>query len=89
MAETNIILKAMKDPEFKKRLIENPRKTIEDELGTKIDNDISIKIITKKPKEMVLVIPEVNDAENIPDETLQQMAGGCFANTFGSSLFGC
>ena len=65
------------------KTLSEKKKPIEDELGEKIDDDIKIKIIAKKPKELVLVIPEIENANKIPDEILIETAGG---GSFTSSL---
>ena len=57
MKKEDIIYKALKDPKFKKALEENPKKTLEKELGQKFSDNVNVKVIEEKPNEITLVLP--------------------------------
>ena len=71
-----IIIRAIKDEEFKKELKSNPKKVIERELGEKISEDLKITIIEETPNTFHIVIPKIPDVEKFSDEELKEVVGG-------------
>lgn len=70
----NIILKALKDNDFKAMLLKNPKETIEKELNVSIPKDIEIEIIEDTEKKRYLHLPYLS--EEMSDEELETIAGG-------------
>ncbi|MEI6577671.1 MAG: NHLP leader peptide family RiPP precursor [Bacteroidota bacterium] len=56
--EKEIVEKAMRDPLFRKRLLENPRAVIEEETGITIPESVIIKIIEEEPLIIYLILPK-------------------------------
>ena len=56
-AELRLILKAWKDKAFRRQLLENPKNTMERELGVKFASDAEIVIHEETPKTLHLVLP--------------------------------
>lgn len=52
-----IVLKAWKDPEFKKRLLEKPRETLK-EMGLNIPEEVELDVHLQSEKHLHLIIPE-------------------------------
>jgi len=57
MEMQEIITKAWENDEFKKILLENPKKTIETELGIQLPEDIEIFIHEQTPTKLHLILP--------------------------------
>ncbi len=73
-----VIVKALKDPSFKERLIADPAAVLKEE-GIKLRSDVKINVIQAKKDEVNIVIPalpEGQDPESLSDEDLAKMAGG-------------
>ena len=82
--EAQIIAKAWRDPEFKKRLLTDPKGVFEEELqklqeGAKLPADLNIQVLEEHPKQVYLVLPQ-NPEEllegELTDEQLESVAGG-------------
>ncbi len=76
--------KAWSDPEFKQRLIDDPRGTISEELGkiqegVSIPDSIEVTVVEETPNQICIVIP-VNPADitgkAVSEEDLAKVAGG-------------
>lgn len=55
--EEFLIVKAMKDTNFKKELIENPKIAIAKEFGTQLPAEIEIRILEETDKIVYIVLP--------------------------------
>lgn len=77
-AQRQIIDRAMRDPAFRARLLENPEAAIEEELGGSISSSASIRVIEEQPGEVVLVLPArpMEPGATLSDEELERVAGG-------------
>lgn len=85
--EAIIIAKAWKDPAFRKRLLADPKKVMQEELtavypNAKLPNDLKIKVVEETDKELTIVLP-VNPSGAgkgaLSDEDLDAVAGGTIA----------
>jgi hypothetical protein len=77
--EQQLIEKAMKDEQFRRQLVNHPRETIEKEMGIRIPENLSIKILEEDINTLYLILPSVPDQESGSDLTeadLQSIAGG-------------
>ncbi len=73
-----VIVKALKDPSFKERLIADPAAVLKEE-GVDLPANAKINIIQAKENEVNIVIPfmpEGQDVSSLNDEDLAKMAGG-------------
>ncbi|MBN1198521.1 MAG: NHLP leader peptide family RiPP precursor [Bacteroidales bacterium] len=77
--EQRIIEKAIKDEQFRERLMTSPNETIEQELGVKLPASLRINVLEEKPNSFYLVIPmatrELSD-EELTEAELSNVAGG-------------
>jgi hypothetical protein len=55
--ETHLAGRALKDPEFRARLLEDPNRTIEEEINLHFPATLSIRIHEEKLNEMHVVLP--------------------------------
>jgi hypothetical protein len=74
--EEKIILKAQEDPDFKRRLIENPKAAIEEALGLEVPPAIAIQVLEETPTKLYLVIPVDPSEVELSDAMLDRVAGG-------------
>ena len=83
--EAGIILKAWKDPEYRKRLIESPKQVVQEELekirpGVKLPDNLQIYLHQETPNIVHMSLP-VNPAEYgevSGDEWMDDVSGGVF-----------
>jgi hypothetical protein len=78
-----IVDRAMRDPDFRTRLLENPREAVLEALGTSIPAGTSIRVVEEQPGEVILVIParSIEPGTGLSDEDLEAAAGG-IVNTY-------
>jgi hypothetical protein len=73
-----LILKAWSDPEFKKALIANPAKAVEEAVGIKVPGFINVKVLEETADTRFITIPYQAESGDRPlaDEELESVAGG-------------
>jgi hypothetical protein len=77
--EQQLIEKAMKDPNFRKRLVENPKAVIEVEMGVELPPSINLTILEEDPRTVYLILPFVPaqpDTTELAETELESIAGG-------------
>ncbi|ATW27846.1 NHLP leader peptide family RiPP precursor [Candidatus Formimonas warabiya] len=74
--EKKLIEKAWQDDQFRKELITNPKKVIEQELGCALPANINVKVVEETADTFYFRLP-VNP-NVLPDEALDKVAGGCY-----------
>jgi hypothetical protein len=87
--ESKLIARAWKDEAFKKRLLENPKRVFEDELGVKLPDGLQIKILEETGGQLYLVLPPNPEHEpdlDLSDEQLEMVTGGSGLPVFLLSL---
>jgi len=87
--QNHIAKKAWTDPDFKQRLLANPRAVISDELsqikeGVSIPENVKVTVLEEKPDQIYMVLP-VNPGDvtgkPLTEEDLEKIAGGESAAT--------
>jgi hypothetical protein len=77
--EQQIIEKAMKDEDFRKQLMEDPKFILEQETGMKMPGSMNIKVLEEDAGTFYLVlppIPTVSEAGELSDADLEGVSGG-------------
>lgn len=78
--ESKIIVKAWKDAQFRKYLIENPKKALK-EIGYTFPETAQVKVIEEQEDQWILVIPKAPANSNyLSDVELSKFAGGVLGN---------
>ena len=80
-----LIERSLEDGAFRQRLLEDPKGTIEQELGTPVPAEVQIRVVEETPDTIYLVLPPgtspVGRGGEISDRELESVAGGQAANT--------
>ncbi len=77
--EQQIIEKAMKDESFRKLLLEEPKITLEREVGMRIPDSINVKVIEEDTQTFYLVLPAKFNPETedeLTEADLEMVSGG-------------
>jgi hypothetical protein len=75
--EQKIIEKVKESEQFKKTLFENPKQVLKNEFGFEIPDSISLEVLEEKPDKLYLVLPITKKDIELPDDILDNVAGGC------------
>ena len=88
--EKMILGKAMKDNAFRSEMIENPKQTIERELGVKLPESLIINVLEEKSDTFYLILPvtPANAAnDELTEKELSTVAAGYAWEDFVSDTF--
>ncbi len=99
-----LIERSMEDEELRRRLLSDPKGTVERELGAKLPENIEIRAVEETPETIYLVLPPAAAASpeegELSDRELEAVAGGWGKSTnyetcgaadmcFGTPQFRC
>lgn len=73
---TKVLRRATTDEAFKKKLMQNPAKTLA-ENGIDLAPNTQLKVVENTSKVHYLILPEAEMAKDLSDEQLRQVSGGC------------
>ncbi len=69
-------MEALQDSEYKQRLLENPKRTIEDTLGIKFADEVTIQVHEADETTGHLVLPDTRDIDSeLESEEVREHAG--------------
>ena len=78
--ERRLIEKSLEDEDFRRGLLENPKGTLEQELGTRLPEDVRVEAVEETPDTIYLVLPStsiaVGEDDELSDKDLESVAGG-------------
>jgi hypothetical protein len=76
--QQQVIDRAATDPEFRKRLIEDPNAALREQTGVPLPPTVTIRVIEEQPGEVVLVLParDAASGRQLSDAELEGVAGG-------------
>jgi hypothetical protein len=77
--ERRVIERSLQDESFRQRLLEDPRATMEQELGVQLPAEVRVQAVEETADTIYLVLPSVSTAGGggeIPDRELDRVAGG-------------
>lgn len=80
--ELDIIVKAWRDDKFRRNLLSNPKKAIEDEFNVKVPDDMNISVHEENETSLHLIVPSVPSnfsADRLSDDELKEVIGGVLA----------
>ncbi|MCK6625836.1 MAG: NHLP leader peptide family RiPP precursor [Anaerolineae bacterium] len=76
-AEAKLIAKAQADQAFRQALLNNPKATIETELGAIMPEGLQVKVVEETSNTLYLVLPAVED--QLSETDLDGIAGGALS----------
>jgi Nitrile hydratase, alpha chain len=77
--ERRLINRSMEDDSFRQKLLDDPKGTVEQELGSRLPESIEIRAVQESADTIYLVLPSasaVGEGEELSDEALEDVAGG-------------
>jgi hypothetical protein len=78
--ERRLIEKGLEDESFRQRLLEDPKATVEEELGTRLPEDVRVVAMEETADTVYLVLPlrstDAQEAGELSDRELEAVAGG-------------
>ena len=85
--ERRLVEKSLKDDAFRQRLLEDPRAAVEEELGTRLPEEVRVVAVEETADTAYLVLPfsstESREDGELSDRELEAVAGGWDAQTAG------
>ena len=85
--ERRLTEKSVKDESFRRRLLDDPKGAVEEELGTRLPEEVRIVAVEETQDTIYLVLPgtPMAGAEGVElsDQELQSVAGGEDRDLFG------
>jgi len=87
--ERRIVEKSLKDDAFRHRLLADPRAAVEQEMGTRLPEEVRVVAVEETPDTAYLVLPfvstEARESGELSDQELGAVAGGWDAGTSGNT----
>jgi len=78
--ERRLIEKSVEDASFRQRLIENPKGAVEEELGTRLPEEVRIVTVEETADTIYLVLPSTpmasGEGGELSNQDLESVAGG-------------
>jgi hypothetical protein len=78
--ERRLIEKSLQDEAFRRRLVEDPKGTVEQELGRRLPEGVRVEAVEETQDTIYLVLPSASTAghegEAVSDQELESVAGG-------------
>ena len=75
--EQRLVERAVRDPQFRQQLLNDPRGAVEGELGTSLPAGVNVRVVEESPNDYYLILPPSGGAPGqLSDEQLGAVAGG-------------
>ena len=91
--ERRIIQRSLEDESFRRRLIEDPKAAVEQELGTRLPEDVRVVTVEESADTIYLVLPSTQmagaEGGELSDQELESVAGGAWGAVTAPGPAGC
>jgi hypothetical protein len=77
--ERRLVQRSLQDDDFRRRLLEDPKAAVEQELGRRLPEGVQVRAVEETPDTIYLVLPSsspVGEGGEISDRELEEVAGG-------------
>ena len=77
--ERTLVQRSLEDEDFRQRLLDDPKGTIEQELGSQVPESVEVRVVEESADTIYLVLPlasAVGEGGEISDRQLDAVAGG-------------
>ena len=85
--ESGLVERSLEDEDFRRRLLEDPKATVEHELGARLPEDVQVRVVEETADTIYLVLPSASphgdEGGELSDQDLEAVAGGWDAQTAG------
>jgi hypothetical protein len=82
--ERAIVRRSLEDENFRQRLLEDPKAAVEEELGSRLPDDVQVGALEESADTIYLVLPSASVlGEELSDRDLEKVTGGG-SNTWSS-----
>ncbi|HEX5848023.1 MAG TPA: NHLP leader peptide family RiPP precursor [Rubrobacter sp.] len=84
--ERRIVERSLQDEDFRRRLLEDPKATVEEELGVRLPDEVGIVTLEETADTIYLALPSRSPAgqEDLSDQELEAVAGGGVPHSAGT-----
>jgi hypothetical protein len=82
--ERRLVERSLEDDAFRSKLLADPRAAVEEELGTRLPEEVRVVAVEETADTIYLVLPStsaVSEGEMLSDQELEAVAGGWDAQT--------
>jgi hypothetical protein len=92
--ERRLIQRSLQDESFRRRLLDDPKAAVEQELATQLPEDVKVRVVEETTDTIYLVLPSasplVGEGGELSDQELEAVAGGdAIAITWDVGDVGC
>ena len=84
--ERRLVQRSLQDEAFRQRLLEDPKAAVEEELGTRLPEEVRVVAVEETANTNYLVLPSASPADEggeLSERELEAVAGGWDAQTAG------
>jgi hypothetical protein len=81
--ERRLVQRSLEDEEFRQRLLDDPKGTMQQELGSRLPESVEVRVVEESADTIYLVLPSasvVGEGGELSDEALESVAGGDVIN---------
>ena len=89
--ERRLINRSMEDEPFRQRLLDDPKGTLEQELGRRLPEGLDVRVVEESQQTIYLVLPSASavgeGGGSLSDRELDAVAGGFGSTGFPTDMF--
>ena len=90
--ERMLVQRSIEDEDFRRRLLEEPKAAVEEELGARLPKEVQIQAVEETADTIYLVLPSaspIGESSELSDRQLEAVAGGDVAFSWDPNVPGC